>query len=330
MTLLLSGRNALIGPTMTRDGAPIACRMPNGHTSAREIKTSPKKACVRPDFVSISTLIYKNGARRMDGSGFTPDDYITTARSAIDEWKAAPPSVLGSAISTLLSPVSWLVGKVVPQSVIMGVLTGFDWLAKNTLTNAGSAHFDDLRECDRRADQVQNFHIGLAAAEGGAAGLFGFVALPADVAALIALSLRLIRQVGVEYGFEEDNEMERQFCFSVMQGASANTVEEKVAAQFLLAELSQTIAKQTFKSMAEKATHNMVGKEAAIVALRALAKQIGVNLTKRKMLEAIPVVGLVVGAASSAWFLRDIGIAAQMAYRERWLDQREQVREAAE
>jgi hypothetical protein len=48
------------------------------------------------------------------------------------------------------------------------------------------------------------------------------------------------------------------------------------------------------------------------------------------MLEAIPVVGLVVGAASSAWFLRDIGIAAQMAYRERWLDQRARILEAAE
>jgi hypothetical protein len=266
----------------------------------------------------------------MDDTGLTPDDYMEAARQAIGAWKAAPPSVVGSAVSTILGPVGWLVGKVVPPSVIMSVLTGFDWAAKKTLTDAGSAHFDDLRQCDQRANEVQNFHIGLAAAEGGAAGLFGLVALPADVAALIALSLRLIRQVGVEYGYSEDNDAEREFCFSVMQGASANTVEEKVAAQFLLAELSQAIANQTFKKMAEKATETMIGKEAAIVALRALAKQVGVNLTKRKMLEAIPVVGLVVGAASSAWFLRDIGIAAQMAYRERWLDQRARVLEAAE
>jgi hypothetical protein len=212
----------------------------------------------------------------------------------------------------------------------MGVLTSVDWLAKSTLTGAGSAHFNDLRECDRRADEVQNFHIGLAAAEGGAAGFFGLVALPADVAALIALSLRLIRQVGVEYGYGEDNAAEREFCFSVMQGASANTVEEKVAAQFILAELSHTIATQTWKSMAEKAANSMIGKEAAVTALRALAKQVGVNLTKRKALEAIPVVGLVVGAASSGWFLRDIGIGAQMAYRQRWLDEHAQVLEPAQ
>jgi hypothetical protein len=259
----------------------------------------------------------------------TPADYIEAARQAIEKWKSAPPSVLGSAVSTLLSPVSWLVGKVVPPSVIMGVLTGFDWVAKNTLTNAGSDHFEDLRACDSRANEVQNFHIGLAAAEGGAAGAFGFLALPADVAALVTLSLRLIRQVGVEYGYAEDSEAEREFCFSVMQGASANTIEEKTAALFLLADVSRMIATQTWKSMAEKAAANMISKEAAVTALRTLAKQVGVNITKRKALEAIPVVGLVVGAASSAWFLRDIGIAAQMAYRQRWLDERVPVLQAA-
>jgi DNA-binding transcriptional regulator YhcF (GntR family) len=260
----------------------------------------------------------------------TPYEYIESTREAVEAWKSAPPSVMGSAMSTLLSPVTWLVGKVVPPSVIVGVLTSFDWLAKNTLTGAGSPHFNDLRECDRRADQVQNFHIGLAAAEGGAAGFFGLAALPADVAALIALSLRLIRQVGVEYGYAEDNEAEKEFCFSVMRGASANTVEEKATAQFILAELSQTIAKQTWKSMAEKAANGVIGKEAAITALRALAKQVGVNLTKRKALEAIPVLGSVVGAATSGWFLREIGIAAQMSYRQRWLDQHAHITELAE
>ena len=56
-----------------------------------------------------------------------------------------------------------------------------------------------------------------------------------------------------------------------------------------------------------------------MTALRALAKQVGVNLTKRKALEAIPVIGLAVGAASNGWFLREVGTAAQMSYQERWL-----------
>ncbi len=249
----------------------------------------------------------------------TPADYIKEASRAIAAWKAAPPSVVGTAMSTVLAPVNWLVGKVVPTSVILGVLTGFDWVAKNTLTSAGSAHFEDLRECDRRANEVQTFHIGLAAAEGGAAGFFGLAAIPADVSALLTLAMRMIRQVGVEYGYADGNEAERQFCFSVMQGASANTVEEKLAAQVVLAELGTMIAKNTWKAMAKKAAEGALSKEAAVTALRALAKQVGVNLTKRKALEAIPVMGLVVGAASNAWFLREVGIAAEMAYRERWI-----------
>ncbi len=259
------------------------------------------------------------GALKVVEEPGTPAEYIEEASLAIAAWKATPPSVVSAAMSTVLAPINWLVGKVVPTSVILGVLTGFDWVAKNTLTNAGSAHFGDLRECDRRANQVQTFHIGLAAAEGGAAGFFGLAAMPADVSALLTLAMRMIRQVGVEYGYADDNEAERQFCFSVMQGASANTVEEKLAAQVLLAELRTMIAKNTWKAMAKKAAEGALSKEAAVTALRALAKQVGVNLTKRKALEAIPVMGLVVGAASNAWFLREVGIAAEMAYRERWV-----------
>ncbi len=206
-----------------------------------------------------------------------------------------------------------------PTSAILGVLSGVDWLAKHTVTGAGSAHFLDLRECDRRAGEVQTFHIGLAVAEGGAAGFFGLAAMAVDIPALLTLALRMIRQVGIEYGYAEDNEAERQFCFSMMQSASANTVEEKLAAQFVLAELGNMIAKQTWKAMAEKAAGNLLSKEAAMTALRALAKQVGVTLTKRKALEAIPVMGAVVGAASNAWFLREVGVTAEMAYRERWL-----------
>ena len=249
----------------------------------------------------------------------TPSEYVDEARRALAAWKAAPPSVVGAVMSKVLAPVSWLVGKVVPTSAILGVLTGFDWVAKNMLTGAGSGHFEDLRECDRRADQVQTFHIGLAAAEGGAAGFFGLPAMAADVSVLLTLAMRMIRQVGVEYGYADDNEMERQFCFSVMQSSSANTVEDKLAAQLVLAEVGTMIAKQTWKAMAGKAAGGAFSKEAAVTTLRALAKQIGVNLTKRKALEAIPILGLVVGAASNAWFLREVGNTAQMAYRERWL-----------
>jgi len=39
----------------------------------------------------------------------------------------------------------------------------------------------------------------------------------------------------------------------------------------------------------------------------------------RQARKAIPAIGAVVGASLNGWYLRDVGIAAECAYRERWL-----------
>ncbi len=86
--------------------------------------------------------------------------------------------------------------------------------------------------------------------------------------------------------------------------------------------LTNILVKNTFKAMAEKAVVNPVGGEAAILALRGLAKQLGTNLTKRKALAALPGIGAVVGASVNGWFIREVGVAAQALYQERWLRER--------
>ena len=48
-------------------------------------------------------------------------------------------------------------------------------------------------------------------------------------------------------------------------------------------------------------------------------KQLGINITKRKALQAIPLFGTVVGAAMNAQFINDIAWAARRAFQERWL-----------
>lgn len=57
----------------------------------------------------------------------------------------------------------------------------------------------------------------------------------------------------------------------------------------------------------------------AIVTVRNIARSLSINLTKRKMLQAIPVVGAVVGALTNISFIQDVAVAARRAYQERWL-----------
>ena len=104
-----------------------------------------------------------------------------------------------------------------------------------------------------------------------------------------------------------------------MSAAGANSAQEKAAAIATIQAAKVIIAKVTWKKMAEKAAANRGGIEAAIIAIKALAKQLGINLTRRKALQAIPVIGGVVGATMNVAFLNDIAIAAKRTFQELWL-----------
>ena len=95
--------------------------------------------------------------------------------------------------------------------------------------------------------------------------------------------------------------------------------EEKMMALMTLRSVEVTVAKQTWKSMAQTAGQQAVGREAGIMAVRSLAAQLGINLTKRKALQAIPIVGALVGALVNGWYIKQVSWAARRAFQERWL-----------
>jgi len=64
--------------------------------------------------------------------------------------------------------------------------------------------------------------------------------------------------------------------------------------------------RQTFKAMAAKAAEQTLSKEAAIIALWDIARQLGLNLTKRKMLQVVPFLGAGIGAAVNWKFMDDV------------------------
>ena len=79
------------------------------------------------------------------------------------------------------------------------------------------------------------------------------------------------------------------------------------------------IAKQTLKTVAQKAAAQQLGKEAVLISMNNLARQLGLNITKRKALQAIPAIGALVGGSVNAWFINDVSWAARRAFQERWL-----------
>ena len=54
--------------------------------------------------------------------------------------------------------------------------------------------------------------------------------------------------------------------------------------------------------------------------IKNLAKQLGINITKRKALQTIPIVGAGIGAVMNAAYITDITEAAIRIYEKRWLN----------
>jgi len=129
------------------------------------------------------------------------------------------------------------------------------------------------------------------------------------------------------YGYECCNELDQNFALGVLSASGANSMKEKVAALATLRTIEVTLVKQTWKAMAEKAAGLQFSKEAGIIAIRNLAKQLGINLTKRKALQAIPFIGAAVGASVNGWYIKEVGWAARRAFQERWLTDNHKVLE---
>ena len=94
---------------------------------------------------------------------------------------------------------------------------------------------------------------------------------------------------------------------------------DKIAALTTLRTIEVVLAKQTWEAMARKAASDKMSKEAAIIGVKNLAKQLGINLTKRKALQIIPAIGAFVGGSVNGWYMKDVGWAARRAFQERWL-----------
>lgn len=252
------------------------------------------------------------------------------------KWENEEPGVLAKSTNVLLKPLNWAFEKVIPHKLIEGAMSACN-SAGSFLTDKGDILRDggvssiselrnkDLKLCDDMANVVHNWALGIAAAEGGAAGTGGAYTIALDIPALITLAYRTIHKIGLCYGYECNTFEDRMFANMVFQAASANTVEEKTYALLFLKQIEVVVTKQTFRKMAAKAAAAQIGPEALVIFLRNAAKSLGKNLTRRKALQVIPFVGAAVGAAMNASFIQDIAWAARRAFQKRWLIDNERI-----
>lgn len=152
------------------------------------------------------------------------------------------------------------------------------------------------------------FGAGVGAAP-GAASIAGAMAF--DAATVIAASARVTAHVGTYYGYEVCSPEEELFALSAMSFSNSGPQAAKLMAFQQLSTVTQQLVRR--KAWAE------LNEQLIVRVITKMFQRLGLVITKRKLGQAIPVVGVVIGAGLNASYLQSVGRDADLAYRMRFL-----------
>ncbi|MGN7762336.1 EcsC family protein [Paenibacillus sp. 22594] len=164
-----------------------------------------------------------------------------------------------------------------------------------------------LAVMDTAARQLTMSSRNVATAQGATTGFGGLFTLAADIPAILGLSLKVIQEIGLCYGYNPTDKAERIFAVKVMQFASSDIVGKRT----ILKELNlQAGGDGDITTGTQAAVSRIQGWREVITVYRD-------NWGWKKMLQAVPVAGMFFGAYINRKALEDVAEAARMLYRKR-------------
>lgn len=154
---------------------------------------------------------------------------------------------------------------------------------------------------------------GASAAAVGALPAFGIVAatLVGDTVTLLGTSARASSHYGAYYGYDTRKPPEALFMMSLMGVASASGQAGKQAAM--------AHVRQVANLLARRATWSDLSQKTMVKVTQRLFASLGEKLTKRKLGQAVPVLGAGIAGGLNYQFVRSASDAAYFLYRERFL-----------
>lgn len=146
-----------------------------------------------------------------------------------------------------------------------------------------------------------------ATVQGASLGFGGVLTLLLDLPALVGISLKVIQEIALSYGYDPHRREERLYVIKVLQFAATDLVGK----QTILNELLQ------FDSPVQQ--QNMVAK---FQGWREIVSSYRDNYSWKKLFKLIPLVGALFGAWVNRATLQEVAEAADMLYRKRRIMQR--------
>ncbi|WP_158632661.1 EcsC family protein [Amycolatopsis sp. WAC 01416] len=158
------------------------------------------------------------------------------------------------------------------------------------------------------------FGAGAGAAPGGGTVA---AAVAADAVLVLGAMTRAIAHIAAYYGYDTELPQERVFALGVLNFGMAR----QAGKSFAYVQLNKIV-----NDLARRATWAQLNKNGVTQIVKAFYGRTASELTKKKLGQAVPVVGIVIGAGLNAQLLKNLTNDAEHLYRERFLREKHGLR----
>lgn len=162
---------------------------------------------------------------------------------------------------------------------------------------------------DAVCEDIQKTNSKLATVQGATTGVGGIFTLAIDIPALLGLSLKTLQDIAVSYGYDPSRKEERIFIIKCLQFATSDIVGKEA----ILNELSSFY------------DHHGDGSKEVMSQLQGWREVVYTYRDQfgwKKLLQMVPVAGMIFGAFTNRSMIQDIAEAGHMLYRKRRILQR--------
>jgi len=263
-------------------------------------------------------------------------NYIELAKNEIAAWENQGPGFLANVGEMILWPAQKAAEAFISDSVfdtvgkaIEALLSGLKSTTNYTINDieirarleeSSKMFKEKLEAVDETAHHYWNWHIAYAAGEGAFLGSGGIASLAADIPVILGMTIRLIQEIGICYGFEIDSENEKEYIMHILMAGSALDIKSKTDYIMAIKKIETALIKVAQGKMDLSAAGEEIKAAALITASNEFAEKLGIQITKRKALQMVPLLGGLVGGCFNATFINDVGQSAYMNYRRRRIE----------
>ena len=255
--------------------------------------------------------------------------YIKSAIREIADWETDKRSYLGKLSDMAFDPAAKFTSKLIPHSLKEGAS---EVIEKSLVLASHASHYSVdvdailkdrtkatrrkktpgviLKALDKLAREYWTNHCGLAAAQGAATGIAGAAGILADIPLSLSIVIREIRTISLCYGYDPIAPSETDYVLNVLRLGSASDPEMRANVLRFL---------KTFEAEKVQPTNNVKH----LISIHEYAKSLAVGILRRKAFQIVPLASVVTGASFNALYANDVGKAAYMCYRRRFIHDKE-------